>query len=128
MGTNHLQTVKDLLDSNGHPSNVYRGPKMADDDIPDRAVFMVPTGDEQDPQHTFQDPETEQRKTVQVRIRGPGGDFNLAYDDARKAADILKNKTPANYLAIRLRNGPNYIGTDDERHEFSINILCWIHE
>lgn len=129
MATDHLTTIRDLLVAGGHPSTIYASPVISNDDVPDRAIFMVPTGDEQDPSKTFHDTEVEQRKTVQIRIRGPQNQPQVAYDDARAALDLVKNESPAGYLSLHYKNGPNYLQTDDDgRHEYSINVLCWLIE
>jgi len=129
MATKHTETLGDLL--RGQLSmpddHIYHVPLHQAEQ--DRVVAMQPTGDQAAPGHFFHGSNSERQKTVQIRSRGPRHDFDQAYQDAREIEDALDYEQPADYLAVRLLNGPNYLATDDQgRHEFSYNVLCWIIE
>ncbi|MFB6351813.1 MAG: minor capsid protein [Bradymonadaceae bacterium] len=129
MATKHTETIRDLLIANTSfpDSQIYNTPFH--DQMEDRCVAQFPQGDDQAPGHFFYGAESERQKAIQVRLRGPANDFDQAYADAREIEDALTYEEPTGYMAVKLRNGPHYLATDDEsRHEFSFNVLAWIIE
>lgn len=129
MATKHTDTLRDLLVANTSipADHIKNTPYGAHDE--DRVVGQWPQGDLGPPEQFFHGSESERKKSIQIRVRGPRNDFNQAYQDAREVEDALDYQEPQGYLAVKHLNGPSYIGKDDDgRHEFSHNVLCWIIE
>jgi len=125
--TRHSETITDLLEANGYAGSVYRGGLHDAQD--DRAAIVWADGQLRDPQRTFKSDETEQSNRYRVRVRGPREDAQTAEADALQVQEILKEQSPPGYLAVRLVGGPRYIGADEEdRHEYTIDALCWLIE
>jgi len=126
--TNHADTIRDILAGAGYQGSFYKGPPASQTD--DRAVFIYPGDSDGSPRYTFNSDETENRDLYRVRCRGPADDYQVAEEDSRLIKDALATNTDqASYLDVRRLRGPSYIQTDDEdRHEFSFDILCWIIE
>ena len=125
--TRHSEVVADLLRASAYAGDVNQcPPKEASED---RMVAVWPGGDLRDPQHFVGGDEAEHYRLMHLRSRGRPNDYKEAESDMRAIRDALKHATPPDYVSVRLQRGGDYIGPDDDdRHEFSYRVLCWIVE
>lgn len=66
------------------------------------------------------------RPTVQVTVRGPGGDDQAGALVAREILAWLHQQVPAGYITWLVREAqPNFLGTDRDQHGlWSFNLEC----
>jgi len=125
MTTNHLQTIKTLLDAESGLSAATIKASSYDEADTAPVISCVEVGGDGMPYLGIDVADHTQMVTVTVRAEGR----KEARELMRVVDGALTGRQPAGYTRVSKRSGPRYAGVDDDGlHKQTVDVTCQITE